>query len=81
MQNDHPKMIKLLILLAHFDVPVKVKDMNKAAKAAGFKVPRAWNFETILKSGDNLAQKANEGWLLTDKGFELLKKMEITPAG
>lgn len=67
-RKDLTQADKLLLVLATFDNPVKIKDIKTRAREGGLKITDNWNPSTSLSRSDGLAISTAQGWELSEGG-------------
>ena len=59
LHRDASRLDKLLLILATFDEPCEVKEIEMRASEAGFRISKNWNPSTILGRSKGLAISPN----------------------
>ena len=72
---------KFLVVLASFETPRQVRDIEKRANEAGFRVPGEWNISSLLSRSKGLAVKNNDGWKITSSGKRRLSELGVNSIG
>lgn len=78
LHRDFGQRGKLLLILASFDTPCQIKDMNERAKEAGFRIPKSWNPSSSLGRSKGLAIRTPNGWEITNSGKQHLRNLGVT---
>ncbi|MEL7683771.1 hypothetical protein AAG594_05480 [Citromicrobium bathyomarinum] len=71
------RLEKMLIVLATFDGPAQVKELQEAAADAGFREARKWNISDIFARSNGLAVRTKLGWELTPDGRQVITSLGI----
>lgn len=75
LHRDLSSQDKIMLVLATFQHPAQIKDLETRAKAAGFRVPNSWNISSILSRSQGAAIRVPAGWELTEKGKSQLNSL------
>ena len=78
LHRDASRLDKLLLILATFDEPCEVKEIEMRASEAGFRISKNWNPSTILGRSKGLAIRTPDGWEITDGGKQHLRNLGVT---
>ena len=78
LHRDFGRRDKLLIVLASFEEPCQIKDIQERARHAGFRIPGSWNSSATLARTKGLAVRTHNGWEITDAGKQHLANIGVT---
>ena len=78
LHKELRQLDKLLLILATFDVPVKVAGIRERAAEAGLKMGKSWNPSATMSRSKGLAINVPDGWEITDSGRNHLRNLGIS---
>lgn len=78
LHKELRQLDKLLLILATFDVPVKVAGIRERAAEAGLKMGKSWNPSATMSRSKGLAINIPDGWEITDSGRNHLRNLGIS---
>ena len=67
----------MLVVLASFEKPAQVKELQEKALSFGFREPKKWNISDIFGRSNGLAIRVKSGWQLSEEGKARVR--EIVP--
>ena len=78
LHRNVSRLDKLLLILATFDDPCTLAQLNERGLGAGLKIKSSWAPSTILSRSKGLAIRTPAGWEITDAGRQHLRKLGVS---
>lgn len=78
LHQDLAQRDKLLLILASFEEPCQIRELQERARIVGFQIPSHWNPSNVLKRTKGMAIKLPNGWEITALGKQRLQKLGVS---